>query len=100
MKSEYETCGYGSGHRVAILFNQRPEFLYHYFALNALGASVVPVNPDYTLDEISYIVEHSEASLFICLPQTIELINSNPEKFPKTPTLLLNEFGGNIPIPK
>ena len=40
-------AGYGLGHRVAILFAQRPEFFFHYYALNALGCSVVPINPDY-----------------------------------------------------
>lgn len=46
-KAIYARAGFGRGHRVAILFNQRPEFFFHYYALNALGTSVVPVNPDY-----------------------------------------------------
>ena len=63
LKRLYQQAGYGYGHRVAMLFDQRPEFFYHYYALNALGASVVPVNPDYRIDEIRYLVEHSEANL-------------------------------------
>ncbi|MFN0039927.1 MAG: AMP-binding protein, partial [Burkholderiales bacterium] len=63
----YAAAGYGYGHRVAILFDQRPEFFFHYYALNALGASVVPVNPDYRVEEIRYLVEHSEASLAIAV---------------------------------
>ena len=59
LKAIYAAAGYGLGHRVAILFEQRPEFVFHYFALNALGVSVVPVNPDYRRDEIHYLVEHS-----------------------------------------
>src|SRR5512145_754037 len=55
MKGVYQRAGYGFGHRVAILFDQRPEFFYHYYALNALGASVVPVNPDYRVEEIRYV---------------------------------------------
>lgn len=61
----YRDGGYGLGHRVAILFEQRPEFLFHFFALNALGCSVVPINPDYRREEIQYLVEHSEACLAI-----------------------------------
>ena len=49
----YAAAGYGLGHRVAILFAQRPEFFFHYYALNALGCSVVPINPDYRPDEIA-----------------------------------------------
>jgi acyl-CoA synthetase (AMP-forming)/AMP-acid ligase II len=51
----YQAAGYGLGHRVAILFEQRPEFVFHYYALNALGCSVVPINPDYRRDEIRYV---------------------------------------------
>ncbi len=61
----YRSAGYGLGHRVAILFEQRPEFVFHYYALNALGCSVVPINPDYRNDEIRYVVEHSETCLIV-----------------------------------
>jgi crotonobetaine/carnitine-CoA ligase len=65
LKAIYAQAGYGIGHRVAILFEQRPEFIYHYFALNALGVSVVPINPDYRVEEIHYVVEHSESALIV-----------------------------------
>lgn len=65
LKAVYARSGYGLGHRVAILFAQRPEFIFHFYALNALGCSVVPLNPDYLFDEIRYVVEHSEACLAI-----------------------------------
>lgn len=64
-RAYYEAAGYGMGHRVAILFDQRPEFVFHLFALNALGCSVVPISPDYRHDEIVYLLEHSEASLVL-----------------------------------
>ena len=63
----YAQAGYARGHRVAMLFDQRPEFFFHYYALNALGVSVVPVNPDYRREEIRYVVEHSEASLAVAI---------------------------------
>ncbi len=65
LKAIYAQAGYGLGHRVAILFEQRPEFVFHYYALNALGVSVVPLNPDYRREEIHYVVEHSESSLLV-----------------------------------
>ena len=49
----YRAAGYGPGHRVAILFDQRPEFVFHHFALNALGCSTVSVSSDYRQDEIT-----------------------------------------------
>src|SRR4026207_2027955 len=47
---------------MALLFENRPEFFFHYLALNALGCGVVPVNPDYRHDELAYLLEHSEAA--------------------------------------
>jgi len=55
LRDAYEAAGYGHGHRVALLFENRPEFFFHYLALNGLGAGVVPVNPDYRYDELSAV---------------------------------------------
>lgn len=53
LQEAYAAAGYGHGHRVALLFENRPEFFFHYLAVNGLGAGVVPVNPDYRHDELS-----------------------------------------------
>ena len=71
-KRIYEQAGFRRGHRVAMLFDQRPEFFFHYYALNALGVSVVPINPDYRREEIRYVVEHSEASLAVAIDSRLE----------------------------
>ena len=63
----YEYAGYGHGHRVALLLENRPEFFFHYLALNALGCSVVPINPDYRHDELLYQMDHSEADLAVVI---------------------------------
>jgi acyl-CoA synthetase (AMP-forming)/AMP-acid ligase II len=68
LKQRYETAGYGLGHRVALLLDMRPEFFFHYLALNGLGCGIVPVNPDYRHDELLYLAEHSEADLAVVLP--------------------------------
>src|SRR4029450_3282041 len=71
MKRAYEAAGYGHGHRVALLFENRPEFFFHYLALNALGASVVPVNPDYRHDELAYQMDHSDADLAVTISERV-----------------------------
>ena len=79
-KNVYAKAGVGHGHRVAILFEQRPEFFFHYYALNALGAGIVPINPDYRIEEIKYVIEHSEATLAVCvdarLAELVSIANS------------------------
>lgn len=69
--SYYAASGYGPGHRVAILFDQRPEFVFHHFALNALGCSTVPVSPDYRQDEIAYLLEHSETCVALAIEERL-----------------------------
>jgi acyl-CoA synthetase (AMP-forming)/AMP-acid ligase II len=67
MRDRYAAAGYGHGHRVGLLLENRPEFFVHYLALNALGAGIVPINPDYRHDELRYQMDHSEADLAIAL---------------------------------
>ena len=61
----YRARGYGAGHRVALKLGNRPEFLLHFLALNSLGVSVVPLNPDYRAAELEYVLGHSEASAVV-----------------------------------
>src|SRR5579872_2584544 len=63
LRTLYAHAGVGHGHRVALLLGNRPDYFFHLFALNALGASAVPLNPDNTPDENLYAVSHSEADM-------------------------------------
>lgn len=60
LREAYRAAGYGHGHRVGVLLENRPAFFLHWFALNALGVSLVPINPDMRAAEIEYLVGHSE----------------------------------------
>ena len=61
----YRALGYGHGHRVAMLLDNRPEHFLHKLALNTLGISCVPINPDYRPGEIAYLLDSSKADLAI-----------------------------------
>ena len=63
----YRQAGYGVGHRVATLLENRPEHVLHTLALNSLGVCCVPINPDYRAAEIAYLVDHSEPDLVLTL---------------------------------
>ncbi|SLN44347.1 AMP-binding protein [Oceanibacterium hippocampi] len=69
LKTAYGEAGYGPGHRVAVLLENRPDHFLHSLALNGLGVSVVPINPDYRDDEALYLLEHSEAALVVSVPE-------------------------------
>ena len=65
LRAGYAAAGYGHGHRVGLLLENRPAFLFHWFALNALGASVVPINADMRSAELEYLAGHSGVMLAV-----------------------------------
>ena len=67
LRAQYAAAGYGHGHRVGLLLENRPAFFIHWFALNGLGVSVVPINPDLRAAELEYLVSHSEIVLAVAL---------------------------------
>ena len=68
MTDAYRARGYGGGHRVGILMENRPGFFLHWFALNALGVSLVPINPDMRAAELEYLIGHSEIVAAVVIP--------------------------------
>lgn len=69
LRAAYTRAGYGHGHRAGLLLENRPAFFLHWFALNALGVSVVPINPDLRAAELEYLTGHSEIALAVALPE-------------------------------
>ena len=63
-----QSAGYRAGQRVMLLMENRPAFFIWWLALNGLGLSVVPVNPDLRAAELSYMIDHAEPVLAIALP--------------------------------
>ena len=72
LAAAYRAAGYGVGHRVGLLLQNRPDFIFHWFALNAVGASVVPINPDLRAAELEYLIDHSEMLLAVALAERVD----------------------------
>ena len=70
-RQRFQDAGFGAGQRIGLLLQNRPVFLEIWLALNALGVSVVPINPDLRLAELEYLAEHSEMILAIVLPDRL-----------------------------
>lgn len=69
LAARFAAAGYGCGHRVGLLLQNRPLYFLTWFALNSLGASVVPINPDLRARELEYLIGHSEIIAAIVLPE-------------------------------
>lgn len=65
-------AGYGHGHRIGLMLENRPSFFLNWLALNALGVSVVPINTELRAAELDYLVEHSGLVAAIVLPARVD----------------------------
>jgi acyl-CoA synthetase (AMP-forming)/AMP-acid ligase II len=68
-RTAFAKQGHGEGNRVGLLLQNRPVFVEVWFALNALGVSVVPINPDLRISELEYIIAHSEMNAAFVLTE-------------------------------
>ena len=98
LRQQYADAGLGHGHRVGLLLEQRPEFFFHYLALNGLGCGIVPINPDYRHDEMLYQMDHSEADIVITLESRAEdLRRVAAERDKPLPVVRFESFTDDLP---
>lgn len=57
--------GIKQGDKVIIFMPNVVEFVVSYFAIQRIGAIVVPVNAKFTLQEVEYVAQHAEAKAII-----------------------------------
>ena len=97
LASAYRTANLGPGRRVALLLGNRPEFFLHWLALNAVGASVAPLNPDWGAAEIQYVLEHSGAALAVTEARRRKALEDAAKHLPQPPAvvdLTMTQLGG------
>jgi len=90
LRAAYGAAGLGASHRVALLLENRPAFFFNWLALNALGVSVVPINPDYRAAELEYLLEHSEVVAAVALADRVGALKDAARKAAH-PILVLEE---------
>lgn len=99
LKDAYLAAGYGLGHRVALLMDNRPEHVLHRLALNAIGACLVPINPDYRPAETAYLLEHSEPQLIVGIASRLSQLEAAQAESQHRPPIWLPEDGSRPPAP-
>ena len=98
LAAAYRQAGYGIGHRIATLLENRPDYVFHKLALNSLGVCCVPINPDYRAGEIAYLLDHSQPDLILALRSHAGKVTEACAQSAHTPRLmLLEDFAAPLP---
>lgn len=83
--------------RVGVMSLNHPSSVFVFFALASLGAIMVPVNPDYGVEEARYVLTHAELCGVICSPATHPTVLAACNALDTMPWLMLNEAAVDLP---
>jgi long-chain acyl-CoA synthetase len=87
--------GYEPGDKLSVIGDNRPEWLYSELAIQAIGGAVVGIYPDSHLEQVRYIIDHSD-SVFIMVEdqeQTDKILNMIDE-IPKVKKIIVDDLKG------
>ncbi|RBP95838.1 AMP-binding enzyme [Cytobacillus firmus] len=66
--------GVKKGDNVALILGNSPEFMIGLYGVLKAGATVIPINPKFTPDEITYIIQNGDVKAIICLDSLVPLL--------------------------
>jgi acyl-coenzyme A synthetase/AMP-(fatty) acid ligase len=80
LRAGYQAFELVPGDRVALAFDSRLDLYLHMLAINALGASIVPLNMAGSDNELLYVIDHSDARLVTGVDDHLGRLNGLVEK--------------------
>lgn len=87
--------GLERGDKVAIIGNNRPEWVYAELAAQAAGATSVGIYQDSTLNEVAYVIDHSEALFVVAEDQEqVDKILDMLDKLPRVKNIIYTDPRG------
>lgn len=92
LADSFRKFGVEKGDKVVLHMPNTKEFLFAYFAVQRLGALIVPINAKLVQQEVSFILDHSDAKVFI----THDLLFNQVKGLPKSADLLCIKTGGAV----
>lgn len=87
--------GYEKGDKLSVIGDNRPEWLYSELAIQALGGAVVGIFPDSHLEQVQYIIDHSD-SVFVMVEdqeQTDKILNMI-DRIPQVKKVIVDDMKG------
>ncbi len=82
--------GVGHGDKVMIYIPNCPQWVIANFAIQKIGAAVVPVSPIYTAFEVEYMANDAEVNTIICLDTNFGYVNEILKRTPVRNVIVTN----------
>ena len=92
----FKKMGVSKGDNVALLIGNRPEILELIFGIVKMGACVVPLSGLLTKEQITVLVNNSDAKLFIVDNDLVDLVTSDLSQFKNIDEGKLLFLGGEL----
>ncbi|QQZ08274.1 fatty acid--CoA ligase family protein [Heyndrickxia vini] len=83
--------GVQKGDHIALLLGNSPHFVIALYGAMRLGATVIPINPIYTPDEIGYIVTNGDVKAIVALDLLVPLAEKMGSLLPKVENYIICE---------
>ncbi|MBU8907535.1 fatty acid--CoA ligase family protein [Desertibacillus haloalkaliphilus] len=80
--SSLEELGVQKGDHVALLLGNSPEFLISYYGALRIGAVVIPINPIYTAEEVTYILSNGNVKAAVAVEPMVPLFENVLDELP------------------
>lgn len=91
--SSLENLGVKKGDHIAIILGNSPAFIISYYGAMRLGATVIPINPIYTAEEIGYILKNGDVKVVVGLDLMVPLAEKSHLEVPDVQHFIIVESG-------
>ncbi|MFH1117723.1 MAG: AMP-binding protein, partial [Pseudomonadota bacterium] len=87
--------GYRTGDKLAILGDNRPEWLYGELAVQSVGGASVGIFPDSVIDQVKYVIDHSDAAFLLAEDQEqVDKFLEIKDQCPKIRRVIVDDMKG------
>lgn len=91
-----QDMGVQKGDHVALLLGNTPHFIISLYATMKIGATAIPINPIYTPDEISYIIQNGDVKVVVALDMLLPLVEVGVKVFTQVEKYIICETTPDI----
>ncbi|MGM9924025.1 MAG: fatty acid--CoA ligase family protein [Bacillus sp. (in: firmicutes)] len=91
--SGLKKLGIGKGDHVALITGNSPHYLIGFYGVLRAGATVIPINPIYTPDEIGFILLNGDVKAVITLDVLLPLVEGMDSRLPSVEHYIICETG-------